>query len=90
MEQIHDVCHVSMLMKYILDPSHVLETPPIELREDRLFKVQLIEILDQREKVLRNKVVPMVKILCVITVSRSTWMTTKIKMESSPIFSVQV
>ena len=52
-----------MLRKYISDPSHVLETPPIELREDLSFEVQPIGSLDHREKVLRNKVVPMVKIL---------------------------
>ena len=63
LEQIHDVFHVSMLRKYILDPSHVLKTPPVELKEDLSFKLQPIGILDQRKKVLRNKVIPMVKIL---------------------------
>ena len=52
-----------MLRKYISDPSLVLEIPPIELREDLSFEVQLVGILDQREKVLKNKVVPMVKLL---------------------------
>ena len=63
LEWIHDVFHVSMLKKYILDLSHVLETPPVELREDLSFKVQPVGILDHIEKVLRNKVVSMVKIL---------------------------
>ena len=52
-----------MLMKYMLDPFHVLEAPPVELREDLSFEVQPVGILDHREKVLRNKVVPMVKVL---------------------------
>ena len=60
MERIHDVFHVSMLRKYISDPSHVLEAPPIELNEDLSFEVQLV---DQRLKELRNKVIPMVKVL---------------------------
>ena len=30
---VHNVFHISMLRKYIPDPSHVLETPEIELRE---------------------------------------------------------
>ena len=51
-----------MLRKYISNPSHVLETPPVELREDLLFEVQPVGILDHREKILTNKVVPMVKI----------------------------
>ena len=32
LEIIHDVFHVSMLKKYIHDPSHILKTPPIQLR----------------------------------------------------------
>ena len=52
-----------MLKKYISNPSHVQETPLVELRENLLFEVQLVGILDHIEKVLRNKVVPMVKIL---------------------------
>ena len=42
-----------MLRKYILDPSHVLEAPSIELKE----------IINQKLKELRNKVIPMVKVL---------------------------
>ena len=34
LSRIHNVFHVSMLKKYILDSSHMLETPPIELEED--------------------------------------------------------
>ena len=52
-----------MLKKYIFDPSHVLEAPPVELREDLSFEVQPIKIVDQRMKELRNKVIPMVKVL---------------------------
>ena len=52
-----------MLRKYISDPSHVLEAPPVELREDRSFEVQPVRIFDQRIKELRNKVIPMVKVL---------------------------
>ena len=55
LERIHDVFHVSMLRKYILDLSHVLETPPVELKEDLSFQVQPIGILDLREKVLELK-----------------------------------
>ncbi|KAL5579145.1 hypothetical protein UlMin_011587 [Ulmus minor] len=31
---VHNVFHVSMLRKYIADPSHVLESEPIEIQED--------------------------------------------------------
>ena len=52
-----------MLRKYILDPSHVFETPPVELRENLSFEVQQVGIPEHREKFLRNKVVSIVKIL---------------------------
>ena len=63
LERIHDIFHVSMLRKYTFDPSHVLEAPPIELKEDLSFEVQLIGIIDQKLKELRNKVIPIVKVL---------------------------
>ena len=40
LKRIHDVFHVSMLRKYIVDPSHALETLRIELEEDLSFEVQ--------------------------------------------------
>ena len=52
-----------MLRKYISDPSHVLEAPPIELKEDMSFEVQPVTIVDQEMKILRNKIIPMVKVL---------------------------
>ena len=63
MSRIHNVFHVSMLRKYVSDPSHVLEAPPIELNEDLSFEVQPVGIVDQEIKELRNKVIPMVKVL---------------------------
>ena len=52
-----------MLRKYISDPSHVLESPPVELKEDLSFEVQLVGIIDQKLKELKNIVIPMVKVL---------------------------
>ena len=63
LSRIHNVFHVSMLKKYVPDPSHILETPPMELEEDLSFKVQPVAIIDQQMKQLRNKVIPMVKVL---------------------------
>lgn len=39
LEKIHDVFHISMLRKYVLDTSHTLEAPPVELHEDLSFEV---------------------------------------------------
>ena len=63
LSQIHNVFHVSMLRKYISDPSHVLQAPPIEFKEDLSFEVQPVAIVDQEIKQLRSKVIPMVKVL---------------------------
>ena len=63
LERIHDIFHVFMLRKYISDPFHVLEAPPIELSEDLSFEVQPVGIVNQRMKELRNKVILMVKVL---------------------------
>ncbi|XP_022876709.1 uncharacterized protein LOC111394891 [Olea europaea var. sylvestris] len=46
---IHDVFHVSMLHKYILDPSHVLESKPVELKENLTYEEELVQILDKKE-----------------------------------------
>ena len=63
LERIHDIFHVSMLRKYNSDSSHVLEAPTIELNEDLSFEVQPVGIIDQKLKELKNKVIPMVKVL---------------------------
>ena len=53
----------SILRKYIPDPSHVLETPEIELRDDLSYEEQLMQILGREEKELRNKTISLVKVL---------------------------
>ena len=55
--------HISMLHKYISDPSHVLETPEIELRDDFSYEEQLLQILGREEKEIRNKTISLVKVL---------------------------
>ena len=52
-----------MLKKYVPDLSHILEVPPVELKEDLSFEVQPVAIVDQETKQLRSKVIPMVKVL---------------------------
>ena len=65
-----------MLRKYIFDPSHMLEAPSIELKEDLSFEVQPVGIIDQKLKELRNKVISMVKVLWRSdTVEEMTWET---------------
>ena len=76
LSKIHNVFHVSMLKKYVSDPSHILETPPIELEEDLSFEIQPIVIIDQKMKQLRSKVIPMVKVLWISdAIEEMTWET---------------
>ena len=59
---VHDVFHVSMLRKYIPDPSHILAQPPIEIEKNLSYEERPVRIMDRQEKRLRNKSIPLVKI----------------------------
>ena len=61
--RVHNVFHISMLRKYIPDPSHALEALDIELRDNLSYKEQLVQILGKEEKELRNKTISLVKAL---------------------------
>ena len=63
LSRVHNVFHISMLRKYILDPSHVLEAPEIELRDDLSYEEQPVQILGREDKELDNKTISLVKVL---------------------------
>ncbi|KAL5566586.1 hypothetical protein UlMin_029751 [Ulmus minor] len=63
MASVHNVFHVSMLKKYVPDESHVLEQEPIELHEDLSYEEKPVQILDRKIKTLRNKEIPLIKVL---------------------------
>ena len=63
LSRVHNVFHISMLRKYVPDPSHVLEAPEIELRDDLSYEEQPVQILGREEKELRNKAISLVKVL---------------------------
>ena len=74
LDHIHDVFHVSMLRKYIPDPSHVLTEQPVEIQDNLTYEEEPVQILDRREQVLRNKTIPLVKELWRShTVEEATW-----------------
>ncbi|KAJ8747039.1 hypothetical protein K2173_003484 [Erythroxylum novogranatense] len=74
LSQIHDVFHVSILRRYRSDPSHVIQVPEVQLRDDLSYEKILVEILDTKEKVLRNKTVQLVKVLWKNhSVEEATW-----------------
>ena len=60
---IHDVFHISLLRKYELDVSHILDWQELKLQENMKYEDRPRKILDVQERVLRNKVIPLVKVL---------------------------
>ncbi|XP_059629517.1 uncharacterized protein LOC132272376 [Cornus florida] len=63
MDTVHNVFHVSMIQKYKPDPSHILSCVDVEVDEDMTYEEKLVQILNRREKVLRDKIIPLVKVL---------------------------
>ena len=63
LSSVHDVFHVSMLKKYVFDPSHILNQEPIEVHEDLTYEEKPIKIFDKEKNVLRNKVIPLVNMI---------------------------
>ena len=61
--KLHDVFHVSMLRRYRSDPSHILPVQDIQVHEDFTFDEEPRAILDREIRQLRNKQVPLVKVL---------------------------
>ncbi|KAA0040677.1 pol protein [Cucumis melo var. makuwa] len=47
---VHDVFHVSMLRKYVSDPSHVVDYEPLEIDENLSYTEQLVEVLARVEE----------------------------------------
>jgi hypothetical protein len=60
---IHDVFYVSMLSKYISDPSHVIKYEPLQLHKDLAYEEVLIKLLDRKVQALCMKNIPLVKVL---------------------------
>ena len=60
---VHLVFHVSMLKKYIPDPSHVLDWGELEVDSDDSYEIKPVRIVDSHEQVLRGKTIPLVRVL---------------------------
>ena len=63
LSSVHDVFHVSMLRKYTLDPTHVVDWGELNVNTDGTFEEGPVRIMDSRDQVLRRKTVRLVKVL---------------------------
>ena len=63
MSGVHEVFHVSMLRKYTLNPSHVVDWGQIEVDTYWTFEEGPVCILDNRDQVLRRKTMRLVRVL---------------------------
>ena len=59
---VYEVFHVSMLRKYTLDPTHVVDWGKLVVDANGTFKEGPVHILDSQDQVLRHKTVRLVKV----------------------------
>ncbi|XP_073269698.1 uncharacterized protein [Primulina huaijiensis] len=63
LDRVHNVFHVSMLRKYLSNPSHVLRHEALDLLPNLSYEEVPVQIMDRKVKVLRNKEIGFVKVL---------------------------
>ncbi|XP_012472365.1 uncharacterized protein LOC105789538 [Gossypium raimondii] len=74
MSKIHNVFHVSMLQRYRPDPNHVVQLEALEVEPNLSYEEEFVCILDRKIKMLRNKEIPLVKVLWKNhKVEKATW-----------------
>ncbi|KAA0067039.1 pol protein [Cucumis melo var. makuwa] len=60
---VHDVFHVSILRRYVADPTHVVDFEPLQINEDLSYEEQPVEILAREVKMLCHRGISLVKVL---------------------------
>jgi hypothetical protein len=59
----HDVFHVSMLRKYIVNPEVIVKYEPLGIQEGLTYVEEPVKIVDKKEQVLCTKTIPIIKVL---------------------------
>jgi hypothetical protein len=59
----HDVFHVSLLRKYIVDPNGIVEYETLGIHEGLTYVEEPVMIVDKKEQVLRTKTILIIKVL---------------------------
>ncbi|CAN6556010.1 unnamed protein product [Malus baccata var. baccata] len=63
LSRVHNVFHVSMLLRYVANLSHVIPPQSLEINPNLTYDKVPMTILDWKDKVLKNKTIRMVKVL---------------------------
>jgi hypothetical protein len=59
---VHNLFHVSLLMKYIHDANHVIDRNVIQVEQEGAFQVHPVRILDRKIKQIWNRAIGLVKV----------------------------
>ena len=74
-----------MLRRYRSDPSHIVSHEAIEIQPDMTYEEEPVKILDREIKELRNKKIPLVKVLWRNhKVEEATWESEEIMQKQYP------
>ena len=60
---VHGVFHISMLRKYVHDPTRMINHYPLDVSKDLSYVKTPIMIVDRRDQVLRNKIISLVRVV---------------------------
>ena len=63
MSGVHEVFHISMLLKYTPDPAHVADWGEIMVDIDGTFEEGPMRIMDSRDQVFQRKIVRLMNVL---------------------------
>nr|KYP61005.1 Retrotransposable element Tf2 [Cajanus cajan] len=73
LSNLHDVFHVSLLGRYVHDPSHVVELDDVWVKENLTFEKISVVVVDDKLKELRGKSIALVKVLWDAATGEATW-----------------
>ncbi|XP_039686414.1 uncharacterized protein, partial [Medicago truncatula] len=85
LSNLHDVFHVSQLRKYVPDPSHVIQSDDVQVRDNLTVETLPVRIDDRKVKTLRGKEIPLVRVVWSGATGESlTWELESKMLESYP------
>ena len=90
MSQVHPVFHISMLRKYVPDPSRIIQPQVVDVSEELTYEERPVQIVDTQIRQLRTKRIPMVKVLWRSqSVEECTWETEEDMRQKYPYLFTQ-